>query len=87
MESVANLGRAADDRQALAALGRRARRLRERLGIGIDALADRAEIESRELRALEAGLLDPSYDVLIAVARALDVTSATLVDLAGNVDD
>jgi transcriptional regulator with XRE-family HTH domain len=87
MESIANSGHAADDRQTLAALGRRVRRLRERRGIGIDGLADRAGIEPRELRALEAGVLDPSYDVMIALARGLDVSTATLVDVAGDIDD
>jgi transcriptional regulator with XRE-family HTH domain len=87
MESVANPGHAADERPNLAALGRRVTRLRERRGIGIDALADRAAIGPQELRALEAGALDPSYDVMIALARGLDVSTATLVDVAGDIDD
>jgi len=87
MEFVADVGHGAYDRPTLAALGRRVRQLREGQGIGIDGLADRAEIEPRELRALEAGVLDPSYDVLIALARGLDISTAMLVDVAGEGDD
>jgi ribosome-binding protein aMBF1 (putative translation factor) len=87
MESNANLGHAADDSPTLAALGRAVRRLREQEGIGVDGLADRAEIEPRELTAFEAGRLDPTYDVLIAVAEGLNVTASTLVNLASNMDD
>jgi transcriptional regulator with XRE-family HTH domain len=87
MEFFTNPGRAANDRHTLAALGRRVRRLREEHGMSVDGLADVAEIEPRELRALEAGVLDPSYDVLIALARGLDISTAILVDVAGEGDD
>jgi transcriptional regulator with XRE-family HTH domain len=55
--------------------------------MSVDGLADVAEIESEELRALEAGKLDPSYDVLIALAKGLDISTAMLVDVAGEVGD
>ncbi len=54
------------------------RRLRERRGWTQEALAERAELESRYVQTLESGKANPSAAVLLAVASALDVSPGEL---------
>jgi transcriptional regulator with XRE-family HTH domain len=45
-------------------------------------LAEATKIASRRLQALEAGKVDPRYDVLLALAEGLEVPLEQLVRLA-----
>jgi len=55
-----------DDNTNLADLGRAIRELREDEGSNEDDLATAADITVEKLGALEAGKLDPDYDLMIA---------------------
>ena len=68
--------------QQLRALGRAVRRLRERQNMGERELARTVGLTPRRLAAIEAGRHDPSYDVLLALARGLRVQASELADRA-----
>lgn len=68
----------------LIALGRAIRQLRVERNIGAGELAAAAGLTPRRIDALEAGRLDPPYDVLLALARGLGVKPAELVRHAEN---
>jgi transcriptional regulator with XRE-family HTH domain len=56
-----------------AALGAVVRELRERAGLSQGDLASRAELEEREVAAIEAGQLEPTWGDLRRIASALSV--------------
>jgi transcriptional regulator with XRE-family HTH domain len=64
------------------AVGWRLRRLRQRRGLTIVEVADRAGISPQYLSELERGRKDPSSEVLAAVAGALDTTVVDVTTLA-----
>jgi transcriptional regulator with XRE-family HTH domain len=68
-----------DDDQHLVALGRTITQLREERSLSDDALASMAGIDRGDLDALEAGRLDPAFDVLLALANALGVDVVVLI--------
>lgn len=47
-----------------------------------DELADAIDIRRESIEALEAGRLDPSYELLLAVAEGLGTQPSRLVTLA-----
>jgi transcriptional regulator with XRE-family HTH domain len=63
----------------LAKLGRALREVREQQGLSEHDLAAATGITPEDMRALEAGKLDPDYELLIVLARRLGVTPALLV--------
>jgi transcriptional regulator with XRE-family HTH domain len=63
----------------LAALGQAVRRLREERDISRGAVAAVADLSVKRLRAIEDGLLDPDYMLLLALAKALGVSAGELV--------
>jgi len=63
----------------LVVLGRAIGELRDQGGLSASALAAAVGVEERRIRALEAGQLDPDYELLIALAEALGVRPAELV--------
>jgi transcriptional regulator with XRE-family HTH domain len=67
-----------DARTHLAALGRRVRTLRETLRLTQEAFALRCGISVSFASLLERGERSPSYETLIAIARALEVPAAEL---------
>ncbi len=67
---------------ALVALGRATERLREQHAMTASELAAAAGIAPARLHALEAGEVDPAYDVLLALAEGLGVQVEQLVRLA-----
>ncbi len=71
----------------LAGLGHAIRQVREQYGMSKKALAAAAGIEPERLDALEAGQLDPAYDLLIALAAGLGVRPSTLVIRAEQLED
>ncbi len=62
--------------RALRGLGEAVRQERERAGFTAVALAAASGIEASELGALEAGRLDADLDLLLSLARALDICAS-----------
>lgn len=63
----------------LAKLGRALRELRELQGLSDHDLAVATGITPEDMRALEAGELDPDYELLISLAYRLGVSPALLI--------
>ena len=62
----------------LVRLGKAFRRVREREGVTVAELVVRTGIDARQITALEAGRLDPAFDVMCALADGIGVRSSTL---------
>jgi transcriptional regulator with XRE-family HTH domain len=60
-------------------LGGTVRRVREQQQLSIAELAIRTGVDTHRIKDLEAGRLDPTYDVLIALADGLGVWLSALV--------
>jgi transcriptional regulator with XRE-family HTH domain len=71
-----------ESQRHLRSLGEAVRQLREQGGSSPEALAAVLGVEEGYVRALEAGQHDPDYELLFALARALDVRPATLIGRA-----
>jgi transcriptional regulator with XRE-family HTH domain len=71
----------------LIVLGEAIRQLREQHRIASSELAAVAGIEREHLDALEAGRLDPPYDLLLALAEGLGVPIEVLVIRAKDLRD
>lgn len=63
----------------LVALGQAVREQRKQHGMTVDKLAKKAGIDRKRLATLEAGRLDPAYDLLLALAKGLGVALEELV--------
>ncbi|MBC7761550.1 MAG: helix-turn-helix transcriptional regulator [Candidatus Saccharibacteria bacterium] len=63
----------------LVALGREVARVRQLKGWSLDALADAAGVSRRTLINVEGATKAPRIDTLFAIAVALDVSLASLV--------
>jgi transcriptional regulator with XRE-family HTH domain len=72
------------ERRQLIAFGRGVRELRDEQNISVGELAAAAGLTPRRLEAIEAGRLDPRYDVLCALAAGLGVTLPVLVGRAAD---
>jgi HTH-type transcriptional regulator, competence development regulator len=80
---VPDSGHTAENGEAhLLALGRALRQLREQRRMSPAELAGAAGVERGRIDALEAGRLDPGYELLLALAGALGVEPSALVLLA-----
>lgn len=64
---------------ALVALGEVVCQLRDQRGMSVDELAGITGVEREDISAVEAGRLDPAYDVLVALATGLGVRASTLI--------
>lgn len=53
--------------------------MREQQGVSIDALASATAIAREDIEALETGHLDPTYELLVAVAERLGTQPSALV--------
>jgi transcriptional regulator with XRE-family HTH domain len=60
-------------RQELLILGEAIRAVRERHGLSAGGLATAAGVSPARLAALEAGRLDPDFELLLALAEAIGV--------------
>jgi transcriptional regulator with XRE-family HTH domain len=72
--------------RGLAALGRAVRQVREERNMSTATLAAAAGIDHERLNTIEAGLLDPGYDVLRALADGLGIELTTLLSRVGDLD-
>jgi XRE family transcriptional regulator, regulator of sulfur utilization len=66
----------------LLALGRAIRLMREQRGMSVDDLARAIHVRRQCLDALETGGLDPTYELVLAVAEGLGMQPSALVTLA-----
>ena len=67
------------DEQTLRLLGERIRKLRKDNGLSQEALAERAEIHVNHLRRVELGQANPTYLVLLRLAKALGTSLPRLL--------
>lgn len=63
-------------------LGRAVRRMREQRGMNADELAEAIDMPRQRIDALETGQLNPTYELLLAVADGLGTQPSALVTLA-----
>lgn len=68
-----------DERAELARFGESFRQVREQQRVSVADLAARTGIDAQRISALEAGRLDPAYDVMIALADGMGVPLSALV--------
>lgn len=69
-------------RPNLLRLGRAIRSIRLQRGLTADDLAAAAGLDRQRVDALEGGAVDPSYELLLALADALGIQPSELVILA-----
>jgi transcriptional regulator with XRE-family HTH domain len=70
----------ASEASLLRALGKRIRELRKERHYSQEKLAELASIHENHVRRIEGGIANPSYLVLIRIAKALGVSVADLID-------
>jgi transcriptional regulator with XRE-family HTH domain len=71
--------RSTEERDQLIALGMAVRTFREQRTLTVSALAASAGIEPKSILALEDGRLDPTYDLLLILADAMDLHASALI--------
>jgi transcriptional regulator with XRE-family HTH domain len=67
------------DAAQLRSLGKEIRKLRHERGYSQEALAELADIHENHVRRIEGGTANPSYIVLLRIARALRVRPSELL--------
>jgi transcriptional regulator with XRE-family HTH domain len=72
--------RSAND--ALRSFGQAVSELRAERGMSVSELASATRTTPRRIQRLEAGRVDPPYDLLVALVNALDVRASLLVGRA-----
>jgi transcriptional regulator with XRE-family HTH domain len=70
----------ASDIARLRALGKRVRELRTARKWSQERLAEESSIHENHVRRIEGGTANPSYLVLLRIARALDVRAGKLFE-------
>jgi Predicted transcriptional regulator with C-terminal CBS domains len=68
----------ASDAAMLRNLGKRVRELRRERGYSQERLAELADIHENHVRRIEGGTANPSYLVLVRIARALGINPSNL---------
>lgn len=68
-----------DERAELVRFGEKVRQVREQQGVAVADLAARTGIDVRRITRLEIGHLDPTFDVMIALADGMGVRVSALV--------
>jgi transcriptional regulator with XRE-family HTH domain len=76
-----------NQKQHLISLGRSIQALREEQGLDPKQLADKAKMRQWRMTAVEEGRCDPDYETLLALADALGISTATLVERAKAIED
>ena len=71
----------------LALLGRAVRHLREERSLSAERLAEAAGMTRQRIAMLEAGRLDPTYELLLALADALHTQPSVIVALAEQIKE
>ena len=68
-----------ENRTELIRLGEQLRRVREQQRLTVVDLADRCGLSPTRIAKIEAGLIDPRFDVLVALSDGLGVGLAALM--------
>lgn len=68
-----------------AALGEAIRQLREQRGLTMEALADRAETDLRQLGGVERGTRNATYGFLLRLAEALETSVGEITTKADQI--
>jgi transcriptional regulator with XRE-family HTH domain len=71
--------------QNLAILGQAVRQVRERQDVTASELAAVTGVECEQIDALEAGQLDPTYELLLVLARGLGIRPSVFVVCAEDI--
>lgn len=69
----------ATEASLLRALGKRVRELRQERGYSQEKLAEIANIHENHVRRIEGGTANPSYLVLVKLAKALGIAVGELI--------
>jgi len=69
----------ASDKNALRAFGAAVNELRTERNMSVSELATAAGTTTKRIERLEAGQLDPPFDLMLAVADALSVRVSTII--------
>lgn len=78
--ATADAGDAGESTQAVAVVGDRCRTRRRELGLSRLALAVKAGVDPSTVYRLERGVQAPGFERMAAIAKALDMTLAELVE-------
>jgi XRE family transcriptional regulator, regulator of sulfur utilization len=68
-------------------LGRAVKLMREQRGISVDELANASGVLRERIGAVEAGQLDPTYELLLKIADGLGIQPSALVTLAEHLNE
>jgi transcriptional regulator with XRE-family HTH domain len=71
--------------QNLAILGQAIRQVRERHDVTASELAAATSVEREQIDALEAGQLDPTYELLLVLARGLGIRPSVFIVCAEDI--
>jgi transcriptional regulator with XRE-family HTH domain len=66
-------------RQDLVILGKAIRVIREQHGVSLEQLASAAHVSPARIAALEAGAIDPDYELLLALAERIGVRPSAFI--------
>jgi transcriptional regulator with XRE-family HTH domain len=66
-------------RADLIRFGQSIREVREREGVSVADLAARTGIDALRIHAIEAGQIDPAFDVMVALADGIGVRLSALI--------
>lgn len=79
------------EKQQLNLLGQAVQSIREAKGVSVETLAAATGVTGKQLQALEAGQLDPDYELLLRLAECLDTRPSAFIlkaeELGGGQDD
>jgi transcriptional regulator with XRE-family HTH domain len=67
------------EQQELLVLGRAIGQIREERDVTAEDLAAASDVELAQIRALEAGRVDPTYELLLVLAEALGIRASAFV--------
>ena len=67
------------EQEDLLVLGRAIREIREQRDVTAEHLAAATDVELDQIEALEAGRVDPTYELLLALAEGLGVRASAFV--------
>jgi len=68
-----------NEQAELVRFGEAFRRARERDGVSVADLAAKTGIDAQQINALEAGRLDPGFDVMCALADGIGIRLSALI--------
>lgn len=73
------MGETNPDQRELQRLGRSIRQIRNEKGLSVADLAQATNVDEATIEALEAGRLDPPYDLMLDVASGLGIEMSALI--------